>query len=164
LLRFRQNLETISNIVVVGTALLICFVLLGQILSRSYDPRASHFIGKQLPELKLIGPLLTKHSSWHYPSNAGFVGSLPFYSRLDSARVGHSLQLVVLTPESVAGSASFLHNSNISPDRIIQKLSAVDISAKPTLLLVNKGGTVERAWVGKLSPSSEEDAIRAILR
>jgi hypothetical protein len=85
--------------------------------------------------------------------------SAPFYQRLKQQKPDN-VYLVAVLPQPVEDSRNYLNKLGVETNDVVQgSLSSIGVSGTPTLLLVDKTGSVAGLWVGKLSDS---DAARVI--
>lgn len=91
--------------------------------------------------------------------------SMPFYERLFALERSHNTNthLLAVWPDAPAAVGHSL------PPGLqgMQVLSSVDLGTlgivgTPTVILVDRSGRVENAWLGILPPSGEDDVVRAI--
>jgi len=91
--------------------------------------------------------------------------SMPFYKRLSDLRKTDRIRVRLLAvmpdPETVA-SAQLQENGVDVEGAFQQPLRSLNVSATPTLLLVNADGKVLRAWVGQLTPQQESEVVSAV--
>jgi thioredoxin-related protein len=90
--------------------------------------------------------------------------SAPFYQRLNSQQQqgGSNSRIVAVFPDTNDAVKEVVQSEGLG----FQALSGVplerlNVSATPTLLLVDKSGTVLNAWIGMLSPRQELEVMRA---
>jgi hypothetical protein len=89
--------------------------------------------------------------------------SMPFYRKLSGLRAGGRIQLVVLSQEAVTATESYLHQRELEVDRVGQLKGAdLPVVGTPTLLLIDKTGTVERSWLGRLTATQEKEVTEHI--
>ena len=90
--------------------------------------------------------------------------SAPFYRRLigEQQRRGTNSPIVAIFPDSAEDVKGVLQSEGLTVHTLagvpLEKLKA---SGTPTLLLVDKTGTVVNAWIGMLSPRQELEVIGA---
>jgi len=91
--------------------------------------------------------------------------SMPFYRRLSDLRKAERIRtrlLAVMPDPEAPGSAQLQANGVDVEGAFQQPLRSLNVSATPTLLLVNAEGKVERAWVGRLTPQEESEVVSAV--
>ena len=90
--------------------------------------------------------------------------SAAFYRRLRDQRSGSRPRMVAVVPGDKAEVARYLSEREIVVDDIINlSLSDISVSGTPTLLLVDRSGTVSGVWIGKLDARKETEAAQRIL-
>jgi thioredoxin-related protein len=87
--------------------------------------------------------------------------SAPFYQRLARAASGRDdLQLVAALPQSEAEARQYLNDLQVPLGEVRQTaLASIGVRGTPTLLLVDKTGTITDEWVGRLSPDKESEVL-----
>jgi len=83
--------------------------------------------------------------------------SAPFYQRLVQA-VAHrtDLELIAALPQDAAAAQQYLNDLHVPIAEVRQAdMMATRVYATPTILLVDKTGTVTELWRGKLQPDKE---------
>jgi len=77
---------------------------------------------------------------------------LPFYRILGSRRKEFDARLVAIMPESCQEASEYLRSQMISVDQLVcEPLATFGVTSTPTLVVLNRTGRVEKAWVGALS-------------
>ena len=91
--------------------------------------------------------------------------SMPLYASLAQTIDRNRIQFVSASPEDKSVSERYLQQHNVSLDAIVQLDAAVSypIEGTPTMVLVDKDGTVRHSWVGLLDAQSEKDVKHALL-
>lgn len=91
--------------------------------------------------------------------------SMPFYRRLsalDSRQRGH-FRLILIGSEPADVLRGYIDESNLEVDAVLSVESASNPSSvTPTLILVDRTGTVRSVWRGQQSQSGEESIVRAV--
>jgi hypothetical protein len=90
--------------------------------------------------------------------------SAAFYRTLHDKRFDSQPRMVAVMPGNKAEVARYLSDHGVVVDGIINaSLSEINVSATPTLLLVDRSGNVRDVWVGKLDAGKKTEASRRIL-
>jgi thiol-disulfide isomerase/thioredoxin len=98
-------------------------------------------------------------------SECGFCRqSLPFYQQIvQKARSAGNVKLMAGFPQSVEIARRYLNSGKVEIDTIKQiSPPSLGIDAFPSLLLIDKAGTVQKMWVGKLSENEEKEVFKQI--
>ncbi len=113
--------------------------------------------GMKLPSLNINQSateqvlLLALSSQCHFCSE-----SAPLYRRITQEISGKQIRVVALLPQSVDEGREYLRGLQVSVDDVRQvDLRALGIFTTPTVLLLDRDGTVDDVWVGKLSTNME---------
>lgn len=87
--------------------------------------------------------------------------STPFYQKIvKETKMIKDLRLVALLPQEVEQGERYLSSMGIAIREVKQSQpGAVGASGFPTLIMVDKSGTIKKAWVGKLSADKEVEVI-----
>jgi thiol-disulfide isomerase/thioredoxin len=89
------------------------------------------------------------------------LASMPFYRQLtQSAR---RATIIAMSFDEEATLRESLKENSFQPDEILSvPRGSVNVTATPTLLLLDNGLTVRAAWVGRLSRNAEEAILKLI--
>lgn len=88
--------------------------------------------------------------------------SAPCFRQL-SQKSGNTFKIVAVLPESVTASQDYLEREGVHVDQLRQMpLDRVGIVGTPTMLLLDRSGTVTKFWIGKLKPEEQSAALKAI--
>jgi hypothetical protein len=89
--------------------------------------------------------------------------SVDFYRRLHDQSSGARLRMVAVIPGAKADVARYLSEKGFVVDEVVNvALSDLNVSATPTLLIVNRDGILSDVWVGKLDVTKEAEVIQRI--
>jgi hypothetical protein len=89
--------------------------------------------------------------------------SAPFYRRLWQQRSRSEPRMIAVVPGDKVEVAKYLEKLGVLVDGIVNvSLSDIDVSATPTLLLVDRSGRVSNVWVGKLDASRENEVMERV--
>ena len=164
---WHKRVELLANI-----AIIVVAILLGVVLIRRYvlpvSPQPDAVESMQIkPGTKLSLPdvdwgrsertlLLVLSTDCRFCTE-----SAPFYQRLtqEQAKRG-SLSLIAVLPQGEGEARKYLSDLGVRVDEI-RRATPKDISVKgtPTLILVDRAGSVVESWVGKLPPEKEAEVL-----
>ena len=86
--------------------------------------------------------------------------SASFYKHLQAVAEGKGVPIVAVLPQPSGEARAYLADLHISIDLVRQlPLSGMNVSATPTLMIVNSEGKVTDSWVGQLTPSLESEVL-----
>lgn len=89
--------------------------------------------------------------------------SAGFYQQLVPSAVSDGVQVIAVLPQSVADSRSYLEKLGVKVPEILQSpLDSVEASGTPTLLVIDRQGRIQKAWVGKLGPDQEQQVVASL--
>ena len=89
--------------------------------------------------------------------------SAPFYKRLLEETKGKNIKLVAVFPTKAEDSTKHLAKLGLAGFEVKQaRVSALDASGTPTLILTNDKGEVTNFWVGKLPANKESEVINQL--
>ena len=90
--------------------------------------------------------------------------SAPFYQRLARDLAKRSdIRLVAVFPQDVGAGKKYLEDLGVPVGQVIQaSLNSLQVQGTPTLVIVNKNGTVTQSWVGKLDSERESQVMNRI--
>jgi hypothetical protein len=87
----------------------------------------------------------------------------PFYRTLASSTQPGGVALFAVFPQPRADAEQYLDRHSIRADGVSSHpLADYGISGTPTLLLLDSGGKVIRAWVGALDSSRQQEVLESI--
>jgi hypothetical protein len=163
----KAKIEAVANVIVILLAVVIGSVYLKDRYSAP---------GPQGNEVK-AGDRLTRLDGWDWAAHERTLvlalrkgchfceDSAPFYQRLltEQKRDGSSTAIVAAFPDAANAVKEVVQSEGLE----VQALAGVppeklNVSGTPTLLLVDRGGTVLKAWVGMLSPKEELEVMKAL--
>jgi len=88
--------------------------------------------------------------------------SAPFFQRVGKERA-RDVKLLAVLPQPVDEARKYLQSEGVQVDDVRQTtLASIGVSGTPTLLLVDKSGTVSDAWQGKLPADGEQEVLAAL--
>lgn len=86
--------------------------------------------------------------------------SMDFYQRLVPKAADARVRIVAILPDELHEAEGYLNNSKVAVAEIRSaQLSSLGIKGTPSLVLVDRSGTVEKAWEGKLPPAQEQEVF-----
>ena len=75
------------------------------------------------------------------------------------------IKVVAIFPQSVTDAQKYLSDLGVTIDDVRQvRPDVVGVRGTPTLLLVDKTGTVQKVWTGKLPPEKESEVLAELRR
>jgi hypothetical protein len=162
----RGRIETVANVIVIVFAVVVGSVFLKDRLS-SVAPEPNEIkAGEKLANLEgwdwgahdhtLV---LVLRKGCHFCED-----SAPFYQRLTSQPLqgGSNSSIVAVFPDPANEVKEVVQSEALGVHAIAGvPLEKLNISSTPTLLLVDKSGTVLNTWIGVLSPRQELEVMRA---
>jgi thioredoxin-related protein len=161
----KAKLEGIANVVVIVLALVVGFVFLRE---RLIAPA-------EVNEVKL-GERLIRLEGWDWGAHDRTLvlvlrkgchfceDSIPFYQRLaGNQEQGSTTATIAVFPDAADAVKEIVKKEGLDVQPLVGvTLDRLNVSATPTLLLVDKSGTVLNIWVGMLSPKQEVEVMRAM--
>lgn len=163
-----KRIELISNLAIIVVAILLGVVLVNRYLL-SPSPKSESTEGARIkPGTKLSLPdvdwgrnnktlLLLLSTNCHFCTE-----STPFYQRLaqEKAKHGGGTSVIAVMPQSVSEAQKYLSDHGIVVDQITQAApSAAYATGTPTLIMVDRTGSVVESWIGKLPPEKEVEVL-----
>ena len=166
-----KRIELLSNLAIIVVAILLGVVLVNRYLLPA-SPKPEAVEGAQLkPGMKLSLPgvdwggssktlLLVLSTNCHFCTE-----SAPFYQRLAQEKAKHGdVSLIAVMPQSVSEAQKYLSDHGVAVDQISQAAPSVAYArGTPTLIMVDKTGSVVESWVGKLPPEKEVEVLNRFL-
>jgi hypothetical protein len=165
-----KKIELLANI-----AIIVVAILLGVIITNRYlltaPPKPEAVEGARIKtgmKLSLSGVIWDKADKTLLlvlSTNCRFcTESALFYQRLAQQKTGHmGVRLIAVLPQSVSESEKYLNDHGVFVDEVTQAVpTTVYARATPTLILVDRTGSVVESWVGKLPPEKEFEVMRRL--
>lgn len=167
-----KKVELVANIAIIIVAILLGVVLVDRYLLRSSPPKPNAAQAMQIkPGAKLSFPdaaweksgktlLLVLSTTCRYCTE-----SAPFYQQL-ARRKGsrEDVRIMAILPQSPDEARKYLGDHGITVDQVKQAaLGDIHAKATPTLIMVDKTGSVIESWVGKLPPEKEAEVFNHFL-
>lgn len=90
--------------------------------------------------------------------------SAPFYRRIVREASGRTdLRLVAVLPQDVNDAKGYLNDLDVRIEDVKQAyLRGIGVSGTPTLVLVDRTGTMKNLWVGKLTAQGESEVLDSL--
>ena len=160
----KTRIEVAANIVVIVLAVVVGSVFLKDRL----------FTGTP-PDVIKAGDKLTRLDGWDWGAHDQTLvmalrkgchfceDSTPFYQRLVAQQQASS-PIVAIFPDTADAVKEVIQSEGLSgvPALSGVPLEKLKVDGTPTLLLVDRSGTVLKAWIGMLSPREELEVMMAI--
>lgn len=165
-----QKIQTLSNVAIIIVALLFGLVLVNRYLLPSAPKPSvaesnSIKAGMKLPLSAVDWSKSDKTLLIVLSTNCRYcTESTPFYQKLTQQKAGRNdVKLVAVMPQSVSEAQRYLGEHKVSVDEIKQaNLDDVYVKGTPTLIVVDRDGSVVESWMGKLPPEKEAEVINHI--
>jgi thioredoxin-related protein len=163
----KTKLEQIANVTVILLALVI-----GSLLVKDRFPSA----GPPVNEVK-VGEKLTHLDGWEWSAHDRTLvmvlrkgchfceDSAPFYQRLiaHQKQYGSDTSIVAVFPDSAYAVKDVVQSEGLEVQALAGvPLEDLKVSGTPSVLLVDRSGTVVNTWVGMLSPRQELEVLNAM--
>ena len=166
------KIELLANIAIVIVAILLAFVLVDRYLLRSSPPKPN---APQAMSVKPGTKLSFPDASWEKSGKTLLLvlsttcryctESAPFYQQLAQRKGSRDdVRIMAVLPQSPDEARKYLSDHGITVDQVRQAaLGDVQAKATPTLIMVDKNGSVIESWVGKLPPEKEAEVFNHFL-
>jgi|SRR6185369_483974 len=166
-----KRIELLSNIAIIIVAILLGLVVVNRYLLPS-SPKSETAANRGIkPGTKLTITdvdwskadrtlLIVLSTNCRYCTE-----SVPFYQRLARENMGHDeVRVTAVFPQSIAEAQKYLADHAISVDDVRQSTpDATYVKATPTLIMVDRAGSVIESWIGKLPTEKEADVMKRFL-
>jgi hypothetical protein len=165
-----KRIELAANITIIAVSLLLGFVLVKKFLLHRAESDRQPLSSVIRPGAKISLPqtdwsLSERHLVLVLQKGCHFcTESAPFYQRLtQAAGTRKDLELIAALPQSVSEGKQYLDGLGVPIAEVKQAdPSSVGATGTPTLLLVDRNGTVTDVWVGKLTPDKEREVFNRL--
>jgi len=163
----KAKVEVVANVVVILLA-----VMIGSVYLR--DRFSAH--GPEPNEVK-AGDRLPRLDGWDWSAHERTLvlvlkkgchfceDSAPFYQRLAAQQqeARSNTAIVAVFPEAADAVSEVVKSEGLGIHALAAvPLETLKVSGTPSLLLVDRSGTVLNAWIGMLSPKQELEVMRAV--
>lgn len=163
----KTRIEFVANVVVILLAVVIGIVF----IKDRFAPSST-----ESTEVK-AGDKLAKIEGWDWSGHDQTLilvlkkgchfceDSAPFYQRLvaQQKQSGTHAAIVAVFPDAADAAKEAVKSEGLAVEPISGiPLEKLNVSGTPTLLLVDRTGTVLKAWMGVLSPRQELEVIKAV--
>lgn len=164
--KIKSTLETSTNIAVLLVAIAALSTLVITVFVKSQSPslRSGLYKGRilgQVPKVdyQLNGKtlLIALNTECSYCRE-----SLPFYRKLvDANRSNNKLHIVAVFPNRAEEVARYMKENDLGLESVAEvSFAPLMISGTPSIILINKDGTVTDFWIGKLQDSEADKVIQ----
>lgn len=167
----RSIADSVSTIVVIVTGLVICFVLIRdqvtEIRHNANDLAENPVrVGSVLPPVNGVkwsdSPetlVIAMQVGCHFCQE-----SAPFYRQLvEEQRAKGDVAVVAVFPDSAEAVKSFCDRYSLRLRAIPDlRLSSLGVRGTPSVILVNRTGTIRKVWQGLLTPEKQADLLRTV--
>lgn len=167
-----KRIELLANIAIVVVAVILAVVLVQRYLLPNSRTDGAAERAQVKPGMKLSLPgvdwgksdqtlLMVLSTTCHFCTE-----SAPFYQRLAREKSGRGdVRLVAVLPQEVGEAQKYLNEHGISVDEVKQaSLTSVSVRGTPTLIMVDRNGSVIEAWEGKLPGDKETEVLNRLRR
>lgn len=172
----RAKIELVGNVTVILLAVVIASVYLKDRFSNQSIQPAQVTRDQVKPDQVKPGDRLASLAGWDWGTNDRTLvlvlrkgchfceDSVPFYQRLVAKQQqdGSKAAIVAVFPDGADAAQEVVRSEALGVRTVagvpVEKLK---VPGTPTLLLVDRKGTVLNAWIGMLSPKQELDVMRA---
>jgi len=172
--KWRQGIETATNLAVLLSCIAAAVLLIKSRNTTSYAPQTPTTTipggvqrGDRFPALAGVKfnaadrtLILALNTGCHFCEE-----SLPFYRRLptNKSQTAEGTQVVAIFPNEINEARKFLTVGNLEfPVLGRQDFAKLGIAGTPTLVLLNRDGTVQKVWRGELSVGDQEKVLSAV--
>ena len=168
--QYHRKIELLANIAIIVVSLLLGAVLVQRFFLQPSDRTAAAPRQNIKPGTKISLPDV----DWSQrDSNLLIVlqkgcsfctESAPFYQRLLRNTASRTdLQLIAALPQDIAAGKQYLNEIQLPTVEVRQaSLSSIGVLGTPTLLLIDKTGTVSDVWFGRLPPDKESEVFNRL--
>lgn len=168
-----KKVELLGNLA--NVAIIIVAILLGAVLVNiGLSPTSPKSVAVDSPQIKPGAKLSLPDMDWTksgqtllmiLSTNCRYcTESAPFYQQLAQQAGRNNIRLVAVLPQSIGEGQKYLSDHSISVDEVRQSPPrAAYANATPTLVLIDRTGSVVESWVGKLPPQKEAEVLDRFL-
>jgi len=158
-----KRLEGVANIAVIVAAFVFVAVVVRSEFTKRGTAPPSDLIGRRIELPGIQFPKSNKSLVIVVSTVCHFCKeSLPFYRDL-SIQLRGKMDVIAVLPEPQPEAQAFIREADISAAQTVSaSLNSIGVSGTPTLLLLDKDGTVERVWLGKLDAKRRQEVLSVV--
>lgn len=168
--RIYKQIELVTNVIVILLALMLGGILLKRFVLNKEPairpPVVASVLGKKIQLPNIDWSRSERHLVLVLQKDCRFcTESAPFYQKIiTTLNQRLDVQLIAALPQPVSESKDYLYGLGVAVSEIRQAdPSSLGATGTPTLLLVDRSGTVRDVWVGKLPPAKEQEVFSQVL-
>lgn len=164
----QKKIELIANVAIIAVALVLGYVLIKQFVFPTPQQPPS---GPKPPE---IGTTISLPDTDFATSERTLVVALKkgckfctesaaFYQKLVQAAGEKNIRVIAAFPHSVEEGQGYLKELNVPINEMKQAdFSVLKVSGTPTVIMADKNGQIQKAWLGKLPPDKEAEVMNSL--
>lgn len=161
----------LSDRVVNAAMLVTCVVMTGAVLQRSLTWGVAGASAAAVPGMAKEGDRAPAIPGVDYADSVSTLvmysrstcqyctASMPFYASLRSSLIQADVRLVAASSEAVDVTEQYLARHGVTADQSVVLNTAIPT---PTLMLVDRSGTIRKIWVGQQDKDGEAAIVAAI--
>jgi thioredoxin-related protein len=159
-----KSLERAANISIFFAVIIFLSILIrNEVIHKTNQPTGGQALSRVAENKKISIPeipfprehevlLMALSTNCHFCKE-----SSPFYRDLDDRKKG-KIEIIAAFPQSLDVIKSYMKDEGLASDQVISRpLDQIGILATPTLLLLDKSGTVKKMWVGYLDTNKQQE-------
>ena len=167
--RGSRRLETVSHVVFIVACATLTLVGVGRLTFADRSAKATEGVhkGRLVTSVLQQLPAADQTVLVFVNSTCRFcTSSMPFYLRLiDAIRSGgRSVRSFFASREPVEITRRYLDSHHLLPDAIITLPNDIPLTGTPTVLVIDRNGSVADGWLGQLTPRQEAAVMRLLFR
>lgn len=165
----QKTIEIIANVAIIAVAIVLGYVLIKQFVFPTAAPPAPG-----APKPPEIGTKISLPETDFATSEKTLVVALKkgckfctesadFYQKLVKAAGEKNIRVIAAFPHTVEEGQGYLKELNVPITEMKQAdFSVLKVSGTPTLIIADKNGQIQKAWLGKLPPDKETEVINSL--
>lgn len=167
-----RKIEVLSNIAIIGVAIALGAIAIDRYFySASAKPSDSSQTkieaGMKMPASSIDWSKSERTLVMALSTTCRYcTDSVPFYQKLSEQKAGRSdVRMVAVMPQNLDEARQYLGENKVTVDDVVSGDAVASlVRGTPTLILVDKGGSVVESWSGKLPIEKETAVLNAFLK
>jgi peroxiredoxin len=159
-----KRIEIATNVAILCAFLLVCALAAKRLWEPSSRGSAGPSVGAKVSLQGVDWSKSNQNLVLALSTGCRFCSeSADFYQRLVPSATSNGIHVLAVLPQPISEDRSYLEKLGVTvPEVVRSPLSAVEVSATPTVLLVDSKGRIRKAWVGKLGPDREQQVMAGL--
>ena len=164
--RIASRLETVANVAVIVAAMFVVAVAASRLWPHSHAAPVTYAPGEVMDVVPGVDYRASERTALVFVrSTCRFcTESMPFYEKMVAQTKGsQQARVVAMSDEEIAVTRSYFARHNVPVQDVIKAdAQRFRVAGTPTIIVVDRTGSVRGAWVGVLSNSAQGEVLKLL--